>query len=210
LRHSVWITALVILTVLQMSQAWLLKDLVQEEMRAGIARSEAVPEEQKDVILQRMEETYATPAAYVRQSLFGAAGNVVLSYLLPAALYLLVLNFVLGARASFREVLAVTAFSNLIVIVRDLIRVPIILAKSNLYVFLSPAAFADPENRALIWALDRFDLFALYRLGLLALGFAAIAGLAPRRAAIPVVIVWLLVGLAGVGFMLSPIGRLFG
>ena len=45
---------------------------------------------------------------------------------------------------------------------------------------------------------------------LLVSGFAAIAGLAPRRAAIPVVIVWLLVGLAGVGFMLSPIGRLFG
>jgi hypothetical protein len=179
-------------------------------MRAGMERSTQIPEEQREQILLRMEEAYASTGGFLRQSRGGVAGNVILSYLVPALLYLLGLNFVLGARTRFRDVFAVTVFSNLIIVVRDLIRVPLMLMKNSLYVFVSPAAFADPENRALVWALDRFDLFAVYRLLLLTLGLAAVARLAPKRAALPVLLVWLLVSLIGIGFMLSPIGRMFG
>ncbi len=210
LRHPIWITALVVLSVFQIAQSWLLRDLVFEQMRSSMERSEQLPEEQRELILQRMEEASSSAGGFVRQSIGGVAGAAVLSYLLPALVYLLGLNFVLGARASFREVFAVTAFSHLILLVRDVIRVPLMLAKDSLYVFVSPAAFVDPENRTLVWMLDRFDLFGLYRLFVVVLGLALIAGIAPKRAAGPVVVLWLLILLLGVAFMQSPIGKMFG
>lgn len=210
LRHSIWIVALVTLSISQLAQSWLLRDLVFEQTRSNLERSERLPEEQREQILRSMEEAYDSPGGFVRQAVAGVAGAALVSYLLPALVYLLGLNFVLGARASFREIFAVTSFSHLILLVRDLIRIPLMLAKGSLYVFVSPAAFVDPENRTLVWLLDRFDLFGLYRLLVVVLGLAIIARIAPKRALGPVVALWLLVTLIGVAFMQSPIGKMFG
>ena len=210
LAHSVWIVALIVLGVSQFGQSWLLRDLVREQMVTNIEQNDRMTEEQKTEIVARMEEGYSSDARYAGQSLLGVVTALLMMVLVPAALYLFGLNFGLGARVPFREVFAVTAFSGLITVVRDLLRTPIMLQRETLYVFVSPAALVDPNNRALVWALDRFDVFSLYRLFVLAIGLAVIARMRPQRAAIPVVAVWLLVTLVGVGFMLSPIGKLLG
>jgi len=210
LGRSVWIAALILLAAGQFAQGWLLRDLVREQMLDNIRQSEQMSEAQKDEILGRMEEGYASSGRYLQQILMGVVGSLLVAYLIPAGLYLFGLNFGLGARARFEEVFAVTTFSALVLLVRDLIRIPLMLSRETLYVFVSPAALVDPSNRALVWGLDRLDLFGLYRLLLLALGFAAITRMRATRAAIPVVAVWLLVGLLGIAFMRSPLGRMFG
>ena len=100
-----------------------------------------------------------------------------------------------------------TAFSGLIQIPRELIRLPLMLAKGSVEVYTSPAAFAATDNRAVIYGLQMFDLFDLYRLVVLAMGLAVVSALPVRRAAYPVLVIWLLFGLAGVGCALSPIGQ---
>lgn len=208
--HSVWICALLVLFLVQFAQGWLLHDLTLAEQRSSFERSESFSDEQREEILKRIDEGYDSPGKIVMSSARNAAAMTALTYLLSAACFLLALNFGFGARASFREVLAVTAFSNLVAVLRELIRTPLMISQETLYVFLSPAAFVNPENRALLAALDRFDVFTLYRLALLTLGFAAITGLSPRRTAVPVLLLWLIVGLLGVAFWLSPIGKMFG
>jgi hypothetical protein len=202
-----WLVPLVALSLLQITQSLLLRDLYMARVRSSIESNENIPETQKEKVLQGMEESTAEPGREVLQVLSGVAGFWVVAYLIPAALYLLGLNFVLGGRARFRDVFAVTAFAGLIQIVREAIRIPLILSKASLDVYTGPAALAAGGNNALVAGLNMFDVFELYRLVLLALGFAAITAMPARRTAYPVVIVWLLYGLAGVGCMLSPIGK---
>lgn len=197
------IVPLVALSVLVVAQTVLFHDLYTERSKSMIERNQSIPEAQKAEVLQKMDERMSSPSMEVVQILSAVARK----YLIPALLYLLGLNFVLGARTRFAEVFAVTAFTGLVQIPKELIRTPLMLSRGTLDVFLGPAALAGSENPPLFAALNMFDLFDLFRLVLLAIGFSVLSGLPVRRTAWPVVVVWLLFGLAGVGCALSPLGQ---
>ncbi len=210
LGRSVWITALILLAAMQFTQAILLRDITREQVISGIERNDRIGEEQKESIIAQMETGYDDPGRFALQALWGVIGALLVSYLLVALIYHLALNFGLGARVPYGEVLGVVTFSALIFLVRDALRLPLMMSKETLYVFTSPAAFIDPNNRLLLTVLDRFDLFALFRLVLLTFGLASVSGLPPARTVVPVIVIWVLTGLLVVGFMLSPIGKMFG
>jgi hypothetical protein len=202
-----WIAPLVLLSLMQFAQGILLRDLALENMRAKIERSELVPEDQKESILRDLQPGADPPGKVVGQTLFGVATFWVIGFLVPAVLFLVGLNFVLGARASFRPVFTVAAFSGLVLLVRELLRTPIMLARDTVHVHTSPAAFLSEPSAAALAALGSFDVFELYRMVVLTFGLSAVSGVAPRRAAVPVVGVWLLYLLATVGCALSPLGQ---
>lgn len=210
LGRSVWIAALILLAAMQFTQAILLRDITREQVISGIERNDRLGEEQKEAIIAQMETGYDDPGRFALQALWGVIGALLVSYLLVALIYHLALNFGLGARVPYGEILGVVTFSALIFLVRDALRLPLMMSKETLYVFTSPAAFIDPNNRLMLTVLDRFDLFALFRLVLLTFGLASVSGLPPTRTAVPVIVIWVLTGLLVVGFMLSPIGRMFG
>ena len=189
LGHRVWIAALIVIADMQLAQGWLLRDLVVEQMTTSMSQNERLTEEQRELILERTARAFSSFGSYLPQGVIGVLWTIGVGFLIPALIYLLGLNFGLGGRAAFSDILAVTAFSGLVTVVRDLIRVPLMLSRESLYVFVSPAALVDPENRALLAALDRFDVFALYRLLLLAVGFSVIAGLRTSRTALLVLLV---------------------
>jgi len=195
LTHSTWIVALAVLFVVLFAQAVLVRDLVAEKQRPFIESNDRIPEERKEEILARMQ----SPENYAVLSVIGTVVQLLFGYIIPALLFLFGLNFVLASSTTFKEVLSVTSLCGLALIPGDLLRTPLMLAKGTLDVYTSPAAFADPNNLPLVFALNRFDIFELYRLVLLALGLSVLARQSTKRTAILVGIVWLIFGLIGFG-----------
>jgi hypothetical protein len=204
---SMWTVPLVIVSLAGVTQGVLLRPLSNERARATIENSQRIPEEQKEQMLERIEAGQNSPAGQIGPPIAILVGTWLLAYLLPAVLYLFGLNFVLGARARFWEVFTVTAFSGLILVVREVVRVPVMLAKHSLDVYTSPAALVNPDNTALVYGLNIFDVFDIYRLIVLAIGLAVLTGLPLKRAGFPVLVVWLLYAVAGLGCVLSPLGQ---
>jgi hypothetical protein len=205
--RALWLVPLVVLSLVQVTEALLLQDLYKQKMVQNLSQNEKIPEEQRAKIVEQMQGSTNGNARIILGQVAGVASSVAIAYLLPALLYLLGLNFVMGGAAKFREVFTVVVFSNLVSLPREIIRLPLMLAKGSVDIYTSPAAFIASGGKALTFALNLFDVFELYRLFLLMAGFAVITALPLRKTAFPVILVWVLYGLLGVGCMLSPIGQ---
>ena len=207
LHPSVWIAPLVILAAVQVSQSVLLRGLYQEKALAAIENNERIPEEQKQTILERMEAGQKNPTAYIAQTAGGIVVGLGIGLLVPALLYFWGLNFLLGAASRFVEVFTVVVLSSMVLALRDVLLLPLKLTKGSLDVYTSPAAFVTSSNQLVIQALNKFDIFDLYRLFLLVIGFSVVALKPPGRTAIPVLIVWGLGWLLLLGCYMSPVGQ---
>jgi len=207
LTTSAWVVPFVILLALQISQSVLLRDLGMAKARTAIENNDRIPQEQKDRILERMEASGSNPAARALQTVGGAVTNLLLGLLLPTLLYFLGLNFMLGAKTRFMEVFAVVLLAALVLVLRDLLRIPLMLSKQSLDVYTSPAAFVSSGSNITIQALNRFDIFDLYRLFLITIGFSVLTGKPAARTVIPVLIVWVLGWVVFLGCYLSPLGQ---
>lgn len=161
------------------------------------------------------EEQIATYAAM--QSKVGLACNVVI---FPAALLALAAIFwglanVAGGEIDFKRSLAVTAHGLMPNAVSSLLTIPVILGRQEIDVAEAQhgllashlAAFAPEDAPAwLVALLARVDVFSLWSLALLVVGFAVVARLSKGAAVGVVALLWLLwiglmVGVAAMGWM---------
>lgn len=161
------------------------------------------------------EEQVATYAAM--QSKIGLACNVVI---FPAALLALAAIFwglanVAGGEIDFKRSLAVTAHGLMPNAVSSLLTIPVILGRQEIDVAEAQhgllashlAAFAPADAPAwLVALLARVDVFSLWTLALLVVGFAVVARLSKGAAVGVVALLWLLwiglmVGVAAMGWM---------
>jgi hypothetical protein len=160
------------------------------------------------------EEQIATIAAL--QSKVGLACNVVL---FPLGLALLAVIFwglanVAGGEIGFERSLAVTAHGLMPNAVSSLLTIPVLLARQEIDVaeaqnglLASHLALFAPEDAAawLVALLARVDLFSLWTLALLTIGFAVVARISKGAAAAIVALLWLvwvglMVGVAAMGW----------
>jgi hypothetical protein len=81
-----------------------------------------------------------------------------------AALFYFVFSLLLSGRADFRSVFAVTTYASLIGIVSALVRVPLMFARQDLEVTLSPAALLDrPVPPTFLYSfLQGLDVFSIW------------------------------------------------
>jgi hypothetical protein len=204
---TLWLVPLVLIAVINVVEPMLLKDLYLDKMRHFAEETTLVPESQKELFLKQIEESGETagPLAWVTQ-----AGSVLVTlgllYFLPAGIYLLGLNFGLGGTARYADVLCVVCFSSLLLVAREIVTVPLKLERGSLAVFASPAAFVPADKKLLLEALNVLDIFHLYRLFLIIIGFSVVARVSVRNSAILVVALWGLWSLCWVFLKLSPIG----
>jgi hypothetical protein len=205
-RMAVWLIPMILMAMLAVTESVLLRDMGLEKAVAKIEHNDNIPQEQKDKILEQMRSPEANSRSEVLGPIFAVIGGAA-SLAVPALIYLLLLNFVLGGQTRFSHVLGVVCLSSLINLPREILRLPIILSKHTLEVYFSPAAFVGGDGGMAAKLLNRFDLFDLYRLFLLSVGFAVITQMPVKKTAVAVVSLWLLATLAMVGFYLSPLGR---
>jgi hypothetical protein len=127
--------------------------------------------------------------------------------LISAAVFL-VFNL-LGGRIDYRTSFAVTLHASMPSVVRALLMIPVALSRATLTLpqvqgglLRSNLAFLAPEGagRPLVTLLTSLDLFTLWTLVLLAIGYRIAARVSRATAAVTVVLLWALLVAVGVGF----------
>jgi hypothetical protein len=128
---------------------------------------------------------FAVPASAVA---FGLAALFVV-----AAVLMLLANVVLGGSVKFKAMAAAIAHTSMVGIPASLVKVPLSIAKGTNKVQTSLAALlpSDAEETVLYRVLAQFDVFALWMLGLNILAVAIVARIPTRKAAVAMVVLWL-------------------
>jgi hypothetical protein len=156
--------------------------------------------------LAQAEEMYGSPAMKFVIAGFAAVGNFV--YVLITGLLLTgACAFLLGAKTSWQQGVAVAAHAYLILIPRSLLALPIMFSRGTPEVSLGPGVFfpvSEAEGFAakfLATLLGGFDLFNLWVLGLGSLGMAVVTRQPTARVArilvagyLVIVVIWSVVG----------------
>ncbi len=155
-------------------------------------RMQDLPAEQR----QRMIEVSSrfTPIAGYGAAVVGRPFSILIS----AAVFLLVFNVFAGARITFQQAMAVTAYSFLTFVLSSILSIVTLYLKSpddfdiqnplafNLGFFLS----ADSASKATIALANSLDLFSFWTLGLLATGFSICGKMSWSKALFGVVVPW--------------------
>ncbi len=141
-------------------------------------------------------------------ALWSMGSIVVFFYLLPAALLLVGLRFVMEGRGHFRDLLGVVGYASLPAAVREIVRTPLQAARGSLEVHFSPAVITGTNNLG-GYALGLLDVFSIWILVLLVVGIASVGGISRGRAAGLVIPLWIASVIFRVGIKASPIGSVF-
>lgn len=124
--------------------------------------------------------------------LLGAPLGALLTMVVSALIYWGLGNLLFGERAAYKAVLEVVAVGALVRAFGGLLRVPLILRTEDAQASLGLGAFVEAGSR-LQAVLAPIDPFAIWAVGLIALGLASVYGVSVRRAG------WLAAGLWGAG-----------
>ncbi|MCH7760094.1 YIP1 family protein [candidate division TA06 bacterium] len=148
---------------------------------------EGMSQEQKDQIVERMTGAQGM--------IFGLLGTlfVFLFLLFGRAGIFLGIFSLLGGKSTYRHSMAVVSYAMLIHIVDAIVKAPLMFAKKTAQVYTSLALLlpgADPLSK-LFQILNRFDLFTLWELSLLSIGFAVMNKIPLKKSAGTVYGLWI-------------------
>ncbi|UCD37128.1 MAG: YIP1 family protein [Fidelibacterota bacterium] len=184
------VAPLLILLALSMASQALVGPIRIEEQRQIVLQREDIPEDQKEIYLERLDGALARPSRY----LIGG-GTVIIWYAMIGGIVMFFGAFILGGQASYRDTLVVVLYANLVAIVEMALKIPLILqlgttkVKTGL-VLLLPGSL---EGALLYRFFQRLDFFAMWKIFLVAMGTALIYTVEEKRARTVLFGAWLLV-----------------
>jgi hypothetical protein len=145
-----------------------------------------MPQEQMDAALAMTEKMRAfTPIQTAIMPLIALV-------FIGSGIWLFVANTLLGSRTTYGQLLGVTSYTSLITALGTLVKLPIMLAKSDLMVHFSLATFmADSAKSTFLYKflMSATDLFAIWTMAVLSIGLATVAGVKVNKVWPAVVIV---------------------
>ena len=180
------------------------KNQMLEYRKQMIYDSQRIPEELKDKSIEQIENM--SPGAYYTQTIIGSTFGILIVYGLGAAFFLFVGNFVLGGKASYKQMFALFTWANMVSIVELLVKMVLILQKNSAEVYTSLALFMDPSKSKtfLFQLLNAVDIFAIWKVILWSIGFGIIYRFSAKKSYITVITMYVLYVLISIG-----IGQLF-
>ena len=196
------IVPLVILAVLGLISFWAIQDLVTEvgydTALERIENSSRIPDEQKEEIINKMDERMSGPN-YMGW-IFSFLGNPI-SVLFMALIALIVGNTFMGGSANFGQLLNITAWAYMISILENIVKIPLMLSKWSLEVYTGLGVLGIGEKGSFINSLfASIDIFAIWRIVLMAIGMGVIYNKKTRPYAIAMLVAWFVLKLIGAGF----------
>ena len=106
--------------------------------------------------------------------IFGSA-TLMLGPLLISALAYLWGNFIMAGRATFKQLLSITLYGEIIYMVGGMLLLPLMLAKQSVLVSFSLAALVPPDPNSVLWmALSKVNLFLIWEIIAVGIGLAII------------------------------------
>ncbi len=195
-----WLLPILISIIVGLAFTYLTQDIQAEMQRDFIMESERYTEEQKDMILENMEN----PGAFMK-NVMPALGVVVWSFVAPLGIALGMLifgNFIFGGQSTFKMNFVVAAWAGLIGALEALIKLPLVLAKGSMHVYTSLAVFMDPSEFKTVTfgILNLVDIFSIWKIIVYAIGFSVIYKFARNKGYITLVVLYLIYGFAAIGF----------
>jgi len=113
-----------------------------------------------------------------------------------------------GGVATYQQVFSVVLYGFMPVVIRALVKIPIVLSKHNInprdaetIVRSGPAFLVAYKEHPMLWALlTRLDLFAIWSLILIVIGLAVASRISKAKSAGVVIVVWSVMTLITLGF----------
>jgi hypothetical protein len=213
LQHDrfAWILPLIVLTVLTWlpSQVPTIRSLQIDRQQAQMERlldSGLLSEDQSGEIVEKLDglREIGLGQRALRFGL-GSVSLLLFRIMLPAILLLVGVRFVMEGRAGFAALMNAVTFAAIPAGIREIIRLPLQLAKGSLDVYFSPAVLTGTDSVG-GYALNQLDLFDLWVLALLIPAVATVGGISPRRAAGLVLPLWAVHTLLKIGYKATPFG----
>jgi hypothetical protein len=198
-KSSSWWYPFTIAAVLTVISVLLTTDLQIQAQREFINNSEIIPEENKVEMLDALENQ-----GIVNRKIAPALGGIFsigVSYLVIAGALLFFGNFIYGGQVKFSRVFAMTCWGGMIYLPEIIVKLPLMLVNNTLKVYTSPALFmgSDASNSLLFDLLDAFDVFAIWRIVVFAIGFAVIYNFSIKKSYTAVISLYVIYTAVSIG-----------
>jgi hypothetical protein len=181
-EHPRVLGAILVLVVLNVAATLVLSDLIVQRQVEQLQNRPNVTQEQIDKTAQITRITAPIGALVV---------TPVMIFIVAGVLFFIG-NVTLGGDATYKQMLAGTAYMNMVVIPTLIFRIPVSLAKRSIEVQTSLAAILPqaPPHDLLFRILARFDIFALWTLALGVLVVSVMGRIDVKKAAFGVIVAW--------------------
>ena len=161
-----------------------------KERITRIENSERLPDEQKEIMIERMENQANSPMNYV-----GIIIINVVKLAVVAAVILFIANFLFGGELKYMTLLAVTAYINLVDLVNTAVKTPMIVSQETIKVYTSIALFLDESSSYFFRLMSQIDIFTVWKVILFSIATAVLLNKKATKTALPIAAVWLLYAL---------------
>ena len=192
---------LLILAVLGVLSFWAIQDLATEvgydTALERIENSSRIPDDQKEEIIAQMEERMDGPQ--ITGWVASAFGGPVTVFFM-ALIALLVGNTFMGGSAKYGQLLNITAWAFMINILETIVKIPLMLNKWTLEVYTGLGVLGIGEKGSFINSLlAGMDVFAIWRIILIAIGMGIIYNKKTQPYAVGMLIAWFVLKIIGAG-----------
>jgi hypothetical protein len=202
-----WLVPYIIVALLGIGFFYTTYPYIMNQQAERIRDNDKIPEEQKQMIIDKMTENTHPP---VWQLPIAPIGTILVFVILAAILFF-VFNVILGGDSSFRRVFSVYCYSNLIAIPSMLVKFPLIMFKKDIGIQTSLALLLSAESKEtfLYRVLSGFDIFTLWSVILISIGLGIMYRYTTKKAFSIVFVLWVLLILITSGLS-SIFGGMFG
>jgi hypothetical protein len=174
-RHPDWLLPTILIIVFAIGSSFLVYDIQLEAQKEKFLKNEQIPEERKDIIIERFDEAKDSPTRMI-QPIVAIILITFISFAAVAGIFLLAGNFMFGGKAKYIQMLAVYAWGYMVAIPETIVKIPMILTKNSMHVYTSLALLFDPsESETVLFKLaNAVDLFSIWRIALWAIGLGVV------------------------------------
>lgn len=185
-----WLVPFIIVALLGIGFFYYTYPFIMNQQVEKIQENEKIPEEQKELIIEKMTEKDHPP---IWQLALAPAGSLVALVVVAAVLFF-VFNVLLGGDSTFRQVFSVYCYAGLIAIPAMIVKFPLIMMKENLNVQTSLALLLSPNDKDtfLYSVFSSFDIFTIWQVILVSMGLGVMYKYTTKKAFTAVLVLWII------------------
>ncbi len=172
----------------------LLTEVQIEQTEKYIMSSSQIPEDQKEEILSESLEKVTDPSSsmvfigYVSSSL-----STPVRILMMSLMIMLIGNFFFGGKSSFGNILVMTSYTYMITVLESLVKIPLMVSQWRVDIHTGLGLLGLGEKGSFLYNfMGGMDLFAFWRVIVLAVGMSVLYRREVKPFMIALVIYWIL------------------
>ena len=193
---------LLILVVLGLISYWAIQDLADdygyEKAVSYIENMDRLTDEQKVEQIAKIEDRMEGPQI---SSWISSGLGLPVTVFFMALVALIIGNTFMGGSAKYGQLVNITAWAYMIVILESIVKIPLMLNKWTLEVYTGLGVLGIGEKGSFINSLlAGIDIFAIWRIVLIAIGMGIIYNKKTKPYLIAMLIAWVVLRIIGAGF----------